>query len=198
VALGVGIKTPSGRHDVSDQYYLAQGTTEFTVDQSIQPGDGGWGLILEGQGYVRVHRHMFAYASGSYLVSPQNQSDVLQAQAGAYSTVHVSIPDVFNARFGVSGDLWARRGIGVSAGARIDGIPVHDVLGGSDGFRRPALLAYFEPAISYTQGRHALILIVPVRVAVNFRPSLVDRRLGFAGGGDLARLLVFAGYQIRF
>jgi hypothetical protein len=198
VSVGVGVKSPSGRNDVRDTYFLPQGTTDFTVDQSIQLGDGGWGLVLQGQAFARVLERVSGYASGSYLVTPQNQSSVFQAPTGSFASVHVSIPDVFNASAGLSFDVSRRHGLAVSLSGRIDGIPTRDLAGHSDGFRRPVVLGYLEPSLTLTRGRSTVTLSAPARIYEDFRPSLVDRQLGSAGGGDLARYLLFAGYQARF
>lgn len=197
-AVVIGVKTPTGRNDVRDSYYLPAATTNFTVDQSIQLGDGGWGIILQGQAFKRVFRKASGYASGSYLVSPRNQSSVLQSPAGTFSTVHVSVPDVFNARAGLTFDVSPGHGVGASVGARVDGIPLRDLLGRSDGFRRPVLLGYLEPSIMLTRGRSTVTVNAPFLIYADFRRSLIDRQLGSAGGGDLARYLIFAGYQVRF
>jgi len=198
VAVTVGVKAPSGRNDVRDTYFLPQATTDFTVDQSIQLGDGGFGIILEGQAFTRMFTKVSGYASGSYLVAPRNQSHVLQSPTGSFAAVHVSVPDVFNARAGLTFDVSRRRGLSASVGGRIDGIPLSDLVGRSDGFRRPALLGYLEPSISLARGRSTVTLNAPFRVYEDFRPGLIDRQLGSAGGGDLARYLMFAGYQVRF
>jgi hypothetical protein len=83
-------------------------------------------------------------------------------------------------------------------GARLDGIPIHDLIGGSDGFRRPAIMGSVEPSISITRGDDTYSVTVPVRAYYNFRKGLVDRRLGTSGGGDLARVTTFLRYQHRF
>ena len=44
------------------------------VDQSVQPGDGGWGLLMEAHGFWRVRR-AFLFASGSYLANPKDTND---------------------------------------------------------------------------------------------------------------------------
>jgi len=198
VSVGMGVKSPSGRNDVRDTYYLPQGTTDFTVDQSIQLGDGGWGLVLQGLAFARVVERVSGYASGSYLVTPQNQSSVFQSLTGSFASVHVSIPDVFNASAGLSFDLSRRLGLAASLGGRIDGIPTRDLVGRSEGFRRPVVLGYLEPSLTLTRGRSTVTLNAPARIYEDFRPSLIDRQLGSAGGGDLARYLLFAGYQVRF
>jgi hypothetical protein len=198
VSLGMGVKSPSGRNDVRDTYFLAQGTTDFTVDQSIQLGDGGWGIVLQGLAFARVSERVSGYASGSYLVTPQNQSSVLQSPSGSFASVYVSIPDVFSASAGLSFGVSRRHGLAASFSGRVDGIPTRDLTGRSDGFRRPVVLGYLEPSLTLTRGRSTVTLNAPVRVYEDFRPSLIDRQLGSAGGGDLARYLLFAGYQVRF
>lgn len=164
VSLGVGVKSPSGRNDVRDTYFLPQGTTDFTVDQSIQLGDGGWGLMLQGQAFARVLEHVGGYASGSYLVTPQNQSSVFQSLTGSFASVHVSIPDVFYASAGLSFDVSRRHGLAVSLSGRIDGIPTRDLFGRSDGFRRPVVLGYLEPSLTLARGRSTVSLNAPVRI----------------------------------
>lgn len=198
VAVGVGVKSPSGRNDVRDTYYLAQGTTDFTVDQSIQLGDGGWGVVLEGRAFARVLERVSGYASGSYLVTPRSQSSEFQSPTGSFAAVHVSIPDVFNASAGLSFDVSRRHRLAASVAGRIDGIPTRDLVGRSDGFRRPVVLGYLEPSLTVTRGRSTITVSAPLRIYEDFRPSLIDRQLGSPGGGDLARYLLFAGYQVRF
>ena len=197
IELGAGIKTATGRNDVMDDYFLATGKTRFTVDQSIQLGDGGWGVVIDGQAFRVITAHTHVYVSGSYLVSPRNQSSVHQALAGPYATVQVSIPDVYNARGGLT---YAVPGVGATftLGGRIDGIASRDLIGKSDGFRRPAIIGYVEPGLTLSRGADAVSLSVPVRAYVDFRSTVLDRTLRFKGGGDLARKLLFASYLHRF
>jgi hypothetical protein len=44
------------------------------VDQSVQPGDGGWGLVREAHA-VRQVKGAFLFASGSYLANPKATND---------------------------------------------------------------------------------------------------------------------------
>ena len=193
--LGIGVKSATGRNDVRSDYYLPAGTTTFFVDQSIQLGDGGWGVILQGRAFREVFRNASVYVTGSYLVSPRNQTGVIQGQSGPYSRVRVSVPDVYDARTGVSYNF---SDFAFSVAGRMDGIPRRDLIGKSDGFRRPAIIGYIEPAVSATRGRETVSFSVPVRAYANFRPSAIDRQLGSTGGGDLAKTLFFANYQHRF
>ncbi len=75
IALGIGVKAPSGDDKASDISYRATGPVTRPVDPSIQPGDGGWGLALEVQAYQKVFGNLFAFVQGSYLITPEEQND---------------------------------------------------------------------------------------------------------------------------
>src|SRR4029077_16714088 len=134
LAFGAGIKFPTGDYRFADAYFLAnQSPVTFPVDQAIELGDGGWGVILQGQAFRQVFPRAFAYFTVSYLVSPRNQTDVVRAPTSPGSTVHVSVPDVYTGRLGLSYGLLPEQGLSLSLGGRVDGIPYHDLIGGSDG-----------------------------------------------------------------
>ena len=196
--LGIGVKSATGRNDVTGDYFLANGKTTFTVDQSIQLGDGGWGIILQGRGFRELFANGYGYVNASYVVSPQNQTRVHQGQSGSYSAVRVSVPDVYGARFGLAYVVMPRQGVSLSAGGRIDGIPLRDVVGRSDGFRRPTVIGYLEPGLTIARGNNTLAIALAVRKYANFRPSAIDQQLGNTGGGDLAKNAVFVSVSRRF
>ena len=62
-ALGAGIKAPTGDYEATDYKFRPSGPVLDYVDSSIQPGDGGWGVILEAQGFQKVFKNTFAYLS---------------------------------------------------------------------------------------------------------------------------------------
>lgn len=193
VSLGLGVKAPTGKNDVEDDFWLEDGTkTRHTVDESIQLGDGGWGILLELSAFQRLFESGYGYANASYLVSTRNQSNVIQGGAP------VDVPDVYSYKLGLAYAGIPVKGLTVSLGGRIDGIPYHDLIGSSDGFRRPAIVGYVDPALVLTLGKGEFTLNVPVRVWADFRPSINDKQFGAVGGGDLAKVLVFVGYTQRF
>lgn len=195
IQVSLGVKTPSGRNDVKDDFFLANGSViQNPVDQSIQLGDGGWGVLLQTQAFQKLFANTYGYASGSYLVSPRNTTDVGSPIPG----VTLSVPDVYSARMGVLYSPPFAPKLSVSLGGRLDGIPLRDLVGGNDGFRRPAIIGYVDPGIVLSLGLTTISLNVPLNVYRDFRPSLIDRNLGEAGGGDLAKYLVFIGIDRRF
>ena len=75
IALGLGVKFPTGDDDATDTVHRATGPVIRPVDPSIQPGDGGWGIIAELQGYQQIVKGLYAYVAASYLSTPEEQSD---------------------------------------------------------------------------------------------------------------------------
>jgi hypothetical protein len=187
LSLGLGMKTPSGNNAVNS-------TFEHPVDQSIELGDGGWGLIMQAQGYQKISNRVSGYGYGLYLLSPKDTTDVISP----YKGVPLSVPDVYSARVGAGYALLPKQGFSVSFGPRIDGIPVRDLAGDSNGYRRPGYVLYLDPGISLNRRRSTFTANIPVRVYQDFQRSLVDIQLGKPGGGDFGRVLFFLGYSVRF
>jgi hypothetical protein len=197
IAVGLGVKAPTGTHRATDAYFLKGGSSiQYPVDQSIQPGDGGWGIILQLQAYRRAFHNGIAYITGSYLINPRRLNDVAKDPGG---TVYWSVPDVYSGRLGLAYAVWPNQGLSVSLGGRIDGQPVRDLIGGGDtGFRRPGYSIAADPSVSLTTGPSQFTLSAPIRLGANRQPSVLDQQTGKRGGGDFASSLVFVSYARRF
>ncbi|HSE46430.1 MAG TPA: hypothetical protein VLA89_13980 [Gemmatimonadales bacterium] len=198
VALGLGIKAPTGKNDIEDDFATPSGTIQHAVHPGIQPGDGGWGILVQAQGYQRLVGDLSGYFFGAYMLNPAEKSEISFIPGG---TTPISIPDVYHFRFGAAYPVWRSAGLSTSLGVRFDGIPVRDVLGGDEGFRAPGYTAYIDPGLSISVGASTFTLSVPVRVHGEFKKNVNDQRGGpppFGNRGDLAGYLVFAGYALRF
>ena len=196
VSLGLGVKAPTGSHTVGSKFYTATGSVDFPADQTIQPGDGGWGLIVETQAYRQITERTVAYASGSYLANPKAHTDV---QLAPNSGPYWSVPDVYSARLGGAYSVLPEQGLRMSLGGRVDGIPVHDLTGGGDDstVKRTFYVLYAEPGLSLTRGKGTFTLSVPYRLKVNRMKSELEQRTNGVNGGGFAKYLVFAGYSHR-
>lgn len=86
----------------------------------------------------------------------------------------MSVPDQYAFRTGVFKPVGAIHGIGLTLGARLDGIPVKDILGDSDGFRRPGFVVSIDPGISYMLGNFTTRVNVPLTLVRNRTRSLTD------------------------
>jgi hypothetical protein len=195
VSVGVGLKTLSGDNAVSDNFYSPGGSiTKRPVDQSIQLGDGGWGVLLQTQMYRRVYKTIYAFGQGWYLSAPKNTTNVISP----YPNVRLSVPDIYALRAGGASTIRGIRALSMNLGMRIDGIPLSDWIGGSDGFRRPGYSLYIDPGATYVHGSSTFTVNVPFRVYQDFMKSTIDVQLNRLGGGDLAKYLILAQYSYRF
>lgn len=197
ISLGVGIKMPTGNYRYMDDFYN-QGSNKDEivrggVDQSIQPGDGGWGISLESQGYRMVGSRFFLNTSLYYLINPQTQYELTNRRGGTSS---YSIPDQYAGRVGL---LYISKLPGISSylGIRAEGIPSSDLIGEDDGFRRPGYVISIEPGINYSLRNFTANVTVPVAIERNRVQSYSDKvrtaETGVFRQGDAA----FADYLIN-
>ena len=196
IAVGLGVKAPTGSHTIESQFYTAAGAVDFPADQTIQPGDGGWAVLLQAQGFRELTERTHAYAFGSYMVSPKARSDVEWVpNSGQYW----SVPDVYSARLGAAFTVLDDPGLTFSLGGRVDGIPVRDLVGGGDDdtIKRAAYVLFADPGVSLTRGRGTFTVSVPYRIKVNRQKSLLEQRTNALNAGGFAEYLVFASYSHR-
>ncbi len=201
--LGVGVKIPTGQNNVTDTFRVLSGNTVTnqvrTVDQSIQPGDGGFGILVDISTFSALAGgKMSLYASGAYLATPGEKSNV-QTYRTAVGEEVMSIADQFLVRGGVALPIPKVSNMMFSGGLRVEGVPVRDIIGGDTGFRRPGVAVSIEPAINIAiKGQHAATLAVPVAIYRNRFQSVPDKARGAHGDAAFADYLILAGYSRRF
>lgn len=197
-AIGLGIKFPTGDYAATSTFYRGDEATptEMTVDQSIQLGDGGTGLIVDFQGLWNVGGTFFWYYDGFYMFNPKETNGTPTNRSRPNEAI-MSVPDQFAVRTGVFKSFEKIHGLGVSLGGRIEGIPVRDAFGGSEGFRRPGYIISVEPGVSYMLGNVTGTLNVPIALLRNRTQSVTDIENSTPDKvvhGDAA----FADYLINF
>ena len=197
IGVGLGLKAPTGSHTHASQFYTASGPVDFPADQTIQPGDGGWAILTQVQGFGQVSSRTSLYGFGSYMISPKERSDVSNSPT---STTLWSVPDVYSVRAGAAFDLLPDQGLTVSLGARLDGIPTRDLIGGGDEdtIKRTSYIVYADPGLSLSVGMNSFTLSVPWRVKLNRTLSLAEQEGNGFNTGGFAKYLVFASYSRRF
>lgn len=207
--VGLGIKFASGNDNVQDYFKTSDSTKTYgPVDQSIQLGDGGTGITFELNGFYNFSHTVGVYGNFFYLSNPANQNGVSNAHGATPSATSVangsnvmSIPDQYLVRAGVN--LTFDR-LTVSAGFRDDCLPVHDLLGASDGFRRPGYILSGEPGVTYVFNKVSLYAFVPVAFVRDRTQSVPDKITTALTGkythGDaaFANCVVNIGANIRF
>ncbi|MDQ8204583.1 transporter [Pelagicoccus sp. SDUM812003] len=188
VLLGFGFKAPTGDYKATDTFHRPTGLQERYVDSSIQPGDGGWGLVFDAQGYHRFSERTTAYATVSYLANPR---EMVEATG-------FSVPDSYLYRAGVDYLAFPMRGVTVSLGGRMEGVPEEDLWGGSNGRRRPGYSIAIEPGFTYANERHSLTVSVPIALIRNRTQSIPEIPRGRHGDAAFADYTLNASYSYRF
>ena len=201
VAAGLGVKTPTGNANAQDLLPNRAGFDPAlrSVDQSVQPGDGGWGILLDAQAFWIVDRVML-FASGSYLANPRDANDTPSILAtldipltGDREGLGVnSVPDQYLARVGGSVALW--KGFGASLAWRMEGLRRYDLIGGSHGWRRPGTAMFIEPGASYSTGQHTVSLNIPIGYYYNRH---VNPYTGDDGDATFPRHIFLTSYSVR-
>jgi len=198
VSVGLGMKFPTGPSDHLDTRRTFSGgrivSSVVPVDQSIQPGDGGWGFSVEAAGFRRLGARSVGYASATYLFNPQEQSGTDRGGTDPL-TRYYSISDQYLARAGLA---MSTRWFTASLGGRLEGVPADDLIGGSKGFRRPGYAVSIEPGLTFRHGRSALTTAVPVAVYRNRTRSYADKINGGHGDAAFADYLLIVGYSRLF
>jgi hypothetical protein len=194
-SVNVGFKAPTGADDIT----APTPTGEAPLDENTQLGNGGWELLLRAQATAGLGGPFFAYASGYYGVSLTEHTDI--PMGGRLNGVLVlrGVPDTYSGRLGGAYLLPFLEGLVFSAGGRINGVTIRDLIGGGDlYFRRPGYEVYFEPGLSWTLGRNLASLSVPIRIYQKKQDSLLDIAQGVQRGSDFAPYLVVASVARRF
>jgi hypothetical protein len=220
VSAGGGIKFPTGNAGYQDTFLVVRGAVpgilgntvpnfvpreeKQYVDQSVQPGDGGWGMIVDTQAFWRVKR-AFLFASATYLANPQDTNDTPSIVAilgvppapgtpNAEARIGVnSIPDQYVARLG--GSVRVRKGFSASLAWRVEGVRRYDLFGESHGWRRPGTSMFVEPGVSYSRGHHTWSFNVPIAYYYNRHRNPITENPGDA---TFPRHIFLSSYSIRF
>jgi hypothetical protein len=192
--IGLGVKFPTGdphaMHPFPDNN--GQNIQDRPVDWSIQPGTGGFGLVMELQGFKQFGDVTF-FAQGVYLAEPKNHTGVQRSTTPGF-TQYYSAADQYMGRFGALIPVKPVKGLTFSVGARVEGVPSKDFIGLDDGFRRPGHAVSIEPGLLYSRGRDTFSI---------FMPWAIERRreanaIGQMGDATFADKFLLVGYSHRF
>ncbi|HVM89528.1 MAG TPA: hypothetical protein VMT76_15175 [Puia sp.] len=202
VQVGLGLKLPTGNYNYQDYFHLTDSTTRLgPVDQSIQLGDGGTGITLEINALYNLTKTLSVYGNFYYLSNPREQNSISTARGGTASASAVangsavmSVPDQYMARIGAN---LAVNNFIFSLGARDECLTVHDLIGGSNGFRRPGFIISAEPGVTYNFKRTALYAFVPVALVRNRTQSVPDKISSQLTGKTVHGDAAFADYAIN-
>jgi hypothetical protein len=192
IGLSLGVKVPTGSSDRTDDYFGRQ----VPVDVSIQTGDGSWAGTAALYGFQSLNR-VTLYGTGSYLFNPTNTTGTPTFFGSLNNPDNDSLnsaADQFTAQVGASLDLkpgWPQP----SLAYRIEGVPVSDLFGDSDGFRRPGLIGFIEPGLTLAVGPHLFSATMAIRAHVNIKDSPTSTRVEDA---TVPGFIFSAAWSLRF
>jgi len=209
---GIGLKMPTGNYKAEDIFHYKLGTSILTrkgpVDQSIQPGDGGWGLSLELNGFRQLNTAFSVYSNAYYLMNPRGNNGVSTARGGIasasaikYTSDVMSVPDQYLLRAGTNLTVNAMT---LSLGARYECIPAKDLIGDNTGFRRPGNVLALEPGANYSYKNFNFYLYAPValrRERPQSYPDILktnDTKVFSRGDAAFADYSISLGFGYRF
>jgi hypothetical protein len=196
ISVGFGVKLPTGDPGTKSTVNTVTGPVRRVNDQSIQPGDGGVGIILDTQAFKGLGKAT-VFFSGTYLINPRNTNGVLTGRARPSEAI-MSVADQYLARAGVVLPVPKARRLALSLGGRIEGVPVRDLLGKSDGFRRPGYAISADPGLLYFGGKNIWSVSVPIALSRNRLRSVTDIIDNTHGDAAFADYFITVGYSRRF
>ena len=120
VLLGVGVTAPTGDRDAQDTFLVpsfpSPRARRLSVDQSIQPGNGGWGIVLDLYAYREIAPRLNGFVNGAYTLTPEEKYSPTATFVGDYS-----IGDSYLGRGGFECLLWPKHSLTFSLAGRIEG-----------------------------------------------------------------------------
>lgn len=205
VQVGLGLKLPTGADDVTGFYPSISGAwADNAIDQSVQPGDGGVGIVFESQAYWRL-RKTVVFGSVSYLANPKDTNGTpslivglvggsSNSAANANKLVN-SVPDQYLVRIGAATPVPKLRHLSAAIAFRAEGLKRYDLFGRSDGFRRPGYELYVEPGLQYAYKNQSFSFNVPVGL---YRMRKPDPYTGAEGDATFPDYVFLGSYSVRF
>ena len=195
-SVSLGVKAPTGSDTVMGTFF---GGNVAPIDEGAQLGNGGWELLFRAQGQAALGGPFMAYGSGYYGMSLTETSGVPNPKPDGTPNALRGVPDTYSGRLGAGYLLPVLENLVFTAGGRINGVTVKDIVGGTDLYwRRPGYEIFFEPGLSYTFGRNTASISVPVRVYAKKLDSVLDESRHMHVGSDFVPFLVIASFGRRF
>jgi hypothetical protein len=194
IGIGFGVQGPTGKDNVQNNVYTtatATIPTATTVDYSIQPGSGGWGMVFQWQAFRAVGNGITFYTDGNYLATQGGTNNVLRSATAASQplTAYNAIQDQYLLQAGMAHPISAIKGLTLTFGPRMEGVPASNLIGDDLGFRRPGFAISVEPGFVYARGRNML--------QASIGKAIPDKMLGTHGDAAFADYVWLVSYTYR-
>jgi hypothetical protein len=163
-SIGFGVYMPTGNDDVQNATNTnTTGTgpavnVTAPIDYSIQPGTGGWGVVMQWMGYHRLGKDLTLFTDGDYIAMQGGTNGVQRATSTTTPLDnYVSISDQYLLEAGVEFPIRQVKGLAVTLGPRWEGVPAYNLFPVSnDGFRRPGYAVSAGPGLEYARNNNIL------------------------------------------
>jgi len=208
LSVGLGALAPSGNDDVQNTVTETNPTTgapvEVTapVDYSIQPGNGGWGMVAQWSGYQILNKSLIFYSDGDYIATQGGTNGVPRGATLSTTTPldnFVAISDQYLLEAGVDFPILPEHGLSGTIGPRDEGVPAKNLFPNSnDGFRRPGYAVTLGPGVEYVHGSNLLTAGVFKAVRRDRTVSYPDSVYGTHGDAAFAQYVWLASITHRF
>jgi hypothetical protein len=184
ISLGVGLKFPTGNWNLKANIPDETGgniARRAMYPSVMQPGDGGLGIIVGADAFKtfrkpQILKNYTFFASGNYLINPRdtNGTQSMVSSLGVPLTANFanrltnSVADSYSVAIGVNIRLPKTRdnplfkGLRPRIVGRWEGVRSHDLFGKNDGFRQPGYAMSCGPGLTYSFGKNALLVDVPI------------------------------------
>lgn len=193
ISFGLGVLFPTGEKDAKDEHLEFEQATvnpitgtltaeTREVDNSIQPGGGVWGIIVDLYGFREVVPKLNVFAAGAYVFTPETDGGVKSTRGRIWSAA-----DSYLFRLGAGYTFLPEYGLTLTLGGRMEGTPSEDLIGHSGGLnhrRRPGFAISIEPGIVFAKNGWFASFSAPVALYRNRERSVMDEMTG--GHGDAA------------
>ncbi len=205
---GVGLLMPTGNDDV--QNTVDTNTTGVgpavkvtaPVDYSIQPGNGGWGMMTQWMGYQRVGKSLVFYTDGDYIATQGGANGVQKSTTLSTATPlenYVAISDQYLLEAGVAVPVSHVNGLTATIGPRDEGVPAKNLFPNSNaGWRRPGFAVTAGPGAEYTRGSNLFAAGVYKALHRDRTSSYPDSVYGTHGDAAFAQWVWLASLTHRF
>lgn len=204
LSFSMGIRMPTGNSNYKVLYpnSLGQDFKMRPVFPGIQPGSGAWGWKISVDGFQRIKRFTL-FGTGIYTFSLRDQNDAyalgatlspLGVTATAANLRYISTPDSYLFNLGLATAVPKVSRVTAFVNGRIAGVPVHNVLTQTIGFRQPGYFVTVEPGLAFSTGLANYTISAPLRVQAATRANF----LGAPVNSDFTRHLLVASVTFKF
>ncbi len=202
VQLSLGVLFPTGKDNVANTVDALDGKGPHTVivDYSVQPGQGAFGLPWSWVGYKNWGSNQL-YFNGSYLMMLKDRNDVLRSAVlnPVTLTQYNAVMDQYLLEAGVAHPLQRVRGLTITFGPRMEGVPARNLLpvGDNLGFRRPGFAVSLEPGFQYERNGNIFTATIARAIYRDRTRSVPDDLTGGHGDAAFANWVWLASYNFR-